>query len=200
MSDPTGTLGAARPVSDVDIAMSGGADFMSRLKQLGDAKDAAARHWPSLRLAKTAQAAMADADSKRKSADDALQTAQKTLADAQAKATEIVQDAQGRVMHVKAEAQAAAEQKVAEAETERKRTLLEASDIRKDAAKALADAKQKLKETEAARLTAKKAADDLESANSAAVDALARYQVVKAKFEAKLARIKAMVAELDRDS
>jgi hypothetical protein len=200
MSDPTGTLGGRSPASDVDIAMSGGGDFMARLKQLGDAKDAAARALAELKLAKTAQATMAEADAKRRSADDASQLAQKALADAQAQATDIVQEAQARGMRLANDAQAKADKLRADGAQAKKDAITEASGIRKEAAKALADAEQKLKYAEAARVEARVAADAQNSALQATQDAAADYRVAKARYEAKSQRIKAFVAELERDS
>jgi hypothetical protein len=44
MADPTGTIGMApRTPNDMDVALAGGPDFLTRLRQLGDARDAAAK-------------------------------------------------------------------------------------------------------------------------------------------------------------
>ena len=59
MADPLGTIGIApRVQSDMDIALGAGPDFLARLKQLGDARDAAAKAQAELRLGEAAKSAL----------------------------------------------------------------------------------------------------------------------------------------------
>ena len=87
MADPLGTIGIApRVQSDMDIALGGGPDFLARLRQLGDARDAAAKAQAELRLGEAAKSALEKAEQMKAAAEDAYMKAGHDLADAARKA------------------------------------------------------------------------------------------------------------------
>ena len=119
MPDPTGTIGMApRVQSDMDLALGGGPDFLTRLRQLGDARDAAAKAQAELRLGEAAKAAFEKAEQMEKAAEEAYVNAGHDLADAARKA----EDARAQAKAIIADANkrsADADQRLATADVPR---------------------------------------------------------------------------------
>ena len=110
MSDPVGTLGRLPPVSDLQLALQGGDEFVVRMKELAAAKADAEMALQNLNLGKGIKQAHAEAKQNVAAAvqeSNALSAqAKNTLADAQTQASNIVEDATAKADKIVADAQA----------------------------------------------------------------------------------------------
>ncbi len=197
MADPVGTVGAAKGMdSDLVLATRGGAGFMARLQQLGDAADRLEQAAARARIGDNIQGALAQAEGKLKAASDTQASAEAVLDDARSKAAETLKRA--------SDAAKAADETVqklkAKAETD-------AADVK---AKAVAYAKKKKDDVDEAlaaalaSVAAAKAAEDRARAQEAEAKAAAdrnakaaslaeaRANELQAKIDSLLAAVRAV--------
>ena len=154
MADPLGTIGIApRVQSDMDIALGGGPDFLTRLRQLGDARDTAAKAQAELRLGEAAKAAFEKAEQMKAAAEDAYVKAGHDLADATRKAEDARAQAKATIADANKRS-ADADQRLATAERAEQEVMKERARVRtvEKAAVAAKDAAAAVKEKFEAKL------------------------------------------------
>jgi hypothetical protein len=153
MNDPTGTIGIApRVQSDMDVALGGGPDFLARLKQLGDARDAAAKAQAELRLGEAAKSAFEKAEQMKAAAEDAYIKAGQDVFDS----TRKVEEARAQAKDILADAAARsadADKRLAAAEQAEQEVMKERAVVR--AAERAAATTKREYETRRAGLSAK---------------------------------------------
>ena len=200
MSDPIGTQGmVGGPRGDMDIALEGGSNFMDRLKQLGDARDAAAKASKELALGKAIMAAQAEAKANLAQSKTIRASAEADSKAAAHEAANVRARAQGEAAAIVAKAQAQAKKLTDEATAAQGTAKAEADRLAAEAAKdretAAGDLETAQKIRDAADAMGQKHAALKMTAEQAHNDAKA----VQARYEAKLARIEAFAAELRGD-
>jgi len=161
--------------ADLQAAYEGGGNFMARLQQLSDAKAAADASLAELKLATTAQAALADAQAKQTEVSTKLADATKALDDARHTAASIV-----------ARASNEADAIVTQAQTNANSIAASTLQMRSDADAYVSKSKT---EADAAMKNAADAIAAAQARESQAQDVLAAHQV--ALTEANAARVAA---------
>ena len=198
MTDPTGTAGGSTPGAQGDMAAvyEGGASFMSRMKALGDLRDAQEAAFAKLKIGSdvhaaldAAQTKLAEAEAARalaaKVLDDAHRSAADAMATAKAEAKQIVADAKAQG----AKTEAIAAERTRQADAYAKSTMGRA-DTAESKANALHEAATALEtqNAEAGRLLA------LERAELAMAQTEA--DAARAKYESMIDRLKAAIVEI----
>jgi F0F1-type ATP synthase membrane subunit b/b' len=201
-TDPVGTQGGEKKtaVNDLQLALDGGSEFATRLKQLADAKDQAKLALDSLGVGKDIKTSYAEA---KKTVASALTEAEalrlqasNDLANAHRNAALAVKDAETKADGIIAEANSRAGQIIADAQQTKT-----AADAYADSTRIAADAIKKAAEEErhnAANATAKAQAAAADHADAAANANKSAQDAANTKhdYEARLAKIKALTAEL----
>jgi chromosome segregation ATPase len=194
MADPTGTAGL-RPETQSDLALAtrGGAGFMQRLQQLGDAADRLEQAAAKVRLTDTIQSSLQQAEAKLADAEQQNQNARRMVQEATMRAKGIVDSASKQASETSKTALGVKVRAEADADVVRKNADDYAKKMRDEADAARADIKTRV---DAARAAQGKAIEELANAKAAtdkATQAASLAETRAKELQAKIERLQAAI-------
>ncbi len=202
MADPTGTLGgAARKPNDdlLTVVARGGSDFLDRMKQLADARDAHDAAFDRLQLGQDAKAASARAASVLADAETKQQEAVTVLDKARKDAAALIAEA-GKQAGKTKDAALADAKTIAAGAVKLKGEADEYAVARKEVADVLLkDAQDKHDQAKAVQTQAVQAKMTHDAAAAAFVSHKQIVEQTKAKLDAKIARLNEVIREVMGD-